>query len=99
MRFPISRCQGESHAWPDYACAFGQFDIAGSPKPHAYWYVVNWLQLIAATDAGRPQVPKRDVARVLDLADQVRLCRGCAVAVLLLLLLLWLCWGCAVTVL
>ena len=30
---------GESKQWPNYACAFGQFDVAGSPKPHAYWFV------------------------------------------------------------
>ena len=26
------------HAWPHVSCDFGQFDIAGHPKPHAYWY-------------------------------------------------------------
>ena len=62
---------GESHTWPNYACAFGQFDIAGSPKPHAYWYNVNWLQLVSSADAGRPPVPKAGTARLLDLIDQL----------------------------
>jgi hypothetical protein len=53
---------------PNYACAFGQFDIAGSPKPHAYWYVVNWLQLQPAGAHDRPPVPTRHLARMLDLA-------------------------------
>jgi hypothetical protein len=61
---------GESHTWPNYACAFGQFDIAGSPKPHAWWYVVNWLQLYPE-GPGRPSLPKVDVARILDLPDQL----------------------------
>jgi hypothetical protein len=26
------------HAWPHVSCDFGQFDIAGFPKSHAYWY-------------------------------------------------------------
>eukprot|EP00040_Diaphanoeca_grandis_P025859 m.143977 g.143977 ORF g.143977 m.143977 type:complete len:1013 (-) comp30346_c0_seq1:516-3554(-) len=67
---------GESHNWPDYACAFGQFDIAGSPKPHAYWYLVNWLQLMDKSDPGRPNVPASPVARVLDLADQLDCTNG-----------------------
>lgn len=62
---------GESHSWPDYACAYGQFDIAGSPKPHAYIYNVNWLQLLDDADAGRPPAPVQAVARLLDLVDQL----------------------------
>ena len=62
---------GESHTWPNYACAFGQFDIAGDPKPHAFWYTVNWGQLISEDDAGRPPIPFRGQARLLDLADQL----------------------------
>lgn len=62
---------GESQAWPKYACAFGQFDIAGSPKPHAFIYNINWLQLLSPSDAGRPPLPVEHVARLLDLIDQI----------------------------
>jgi hypothetical protein len=31
--------KGQPHAWPHVSCDFGNFDIAGFPKPHAYWSV------------------------------------------------------------
>lgn len=63
---------GESHAWPNYACSYGQFDIAGSPKPHAYWYHVNWLLLVNDSDAGRPPVSAvPGFARLLDIVDDL----------------------------
>ena len=63
---------GEPHgtgtsSWPYVICDFGQFDIAGFPKSHAYWYTSNWLQAVPLSDAGRPPLPQRPVARILDL--------------------------------
>lgn len=63
---------GEPHgtgtsAWPYVSSDFGQFDIAGFPKPHAYWYVANWLQAAPKADPGRPPLPSQPVARLLDL--------------------------------
>jgi hypothetical protein len=63
---------GEPHgtgtsAWPYVSCDFGQFDIAGFPKPHAYWYTANWLQRFNASylPNGRPPLPEKTVARIL----------------------------------
>jgi hypothetical protein len=53
--------------WPHVSCDFGQFDIAGFPKPHAYWYAANWAQGFAQDDPGRPPLPVKTVARLLDL--------------------------------
>lgn len=53
------------------SCDFGQFDIAGFPKPHAYWYRANWLQNFPAADSGRPGLPVFDVARIIDLPDHL----------------------------
>ena len=60
---------GEPHsAWPSVSCDYGQFDIAGFPKPHAYWYAANWAQSPKYFDSvGRPPLPKRTVARLLGL--------------------------------
>eukprot|EP01065_Artemidia_motanka_P007129 TRINITY_DN1351_c0_g2_i2.p1 TRINITY_DN1351_c0_g2~~TRINITY_DN1351_c0_g2_i2.p1 ORF type:complete len:1015 (+),score=324.33 TRINITY_DN1351_c0_g2_i2:64-3045(+) len=58
---------GEQHHWPDVACPYGQFDIAGFPKPHAYWYRANWLANYPLDDPGRPPLPDVAVARVLSL--------------------------------
>ena len=55
------------HAWPHVSCDFGQFDIAGHPKPHAYWYSANWLQRFGANEPGRPPLPFKTVARILNL--------------------------------
>ena len=49
------------------SCDFGQFDIAGHPKPHAYWYAANWLQGFDETEPGRPALPHKTVARILEL--------------------------------
>lgn len=56
-----------SSAWPYVSCDFGQFDIAGFPKPHAYWYRANWLQKFSADTYGRPPLPSKTVVRILDL--------------------------------
>ena len=63
---------GEPHgtgtsAWPYVSSDFGQFDMAGFPKPHAYWYNANWLQSFSTSSAGRPTLPARTVTRVLSL--------------------------------
>eukprot|EP01062_Namystynia_karyoxenos_P072830 TRINITY_DN6932_c0_g1_i1.p1 TRINITY_DN6932_c0_g1~~TRINITY_DN6932_c0_g1_i1.p1 ORF type:complete len:1025 (+),score=273.18 TRINITY_DN6932_c0_g1_i1:110-3076(+) len=58
---------GEQHSWPNVACSYGQFDIAGFPKPHAHWYRANWLAGYAQGDASRPPLPEVHVARVLSL--------------------------------
>jgi hypothetical protein len=51
--------------WPYVSCDFGNFDIAGFPKPHAFWYAANWLQSFHG--AGRPPLPNRTIAHVLSL--------------------------------
>merc|ERR1711871_1015155 len=63
---------GEPHGtgvsgWPFVSCDFGQFDIAGFPKPHAYWYNVNWLQAYSKTNPGRPPLPSRNIVHLLSL--------------------------------
>ncbi len=55
--------------WPHVSSDFGNFDIAGFPKPHAYWYSANWLQAYPPDAPGRPPLPARTVARVLSLAN------------------------------
>ena len=55
------------HAWPHVSCDFGQFDISGHPKPHAYWYQANWLQGFDKSEPGRPSLPYKTVARILEL--------------------------------
>lgn len=55
------------HAWPHVSCDFGNFDIAGHPKPHSYWYSANWLQGFGETEPGRPSLPFKTVARILEL--------------------------------
>jgi hypothetical protein len=54
-------------AWPHVSCDFGNFDIAGHPKPHAYWYAANWLQGFDEAEPGRPALPFKTVARILEL--------------------------------
>ncbi len=49
------------------SCDFGQFDIAGFPKPHAYWYQANWLQGFGADEVARPPLPFATVAHILSL--------------------------------
>jgi hypothetical protein len=53
--------------WPKVSCSFGQFDIAGFPKPHAWWYIMNWAGLKGVN--GVPNLAKKPVARILDLMD------------------------------
>ena len=62
---------GESHSWPSVTSSFGNFDLAGFPKPHAYWYVLNWMAMIDAKDYGRPPLPPAPVTRILDLPGQI----------------------------
>ena len=58
---------GQPYAWPRVSCDFGNFDIAGFPKPHAYWYAANWLQGFGPGEPGRPPLPFKTIARVLEL--------------------------------
>jgi hypothetical protein len=62
--------KGSSSGWPHVSCSFGQFDIAGFPKPHAYWYEANWLQGYSASNAGRPALPSATMARILNLSSK-----------------------------
>ena len=62
---------GEPGTWPSVSSSFGNFDLAGFPKPHAYWYVTNWLALADTSDYARPPLPPITVTRILDLIDQV----------------------------
>jgi hypothetical protein len=62
---------GESHTWPQVASNnYGQFDIAGFPKPHAFWYRANWLAMMNESDPGRPPMPVEAVARILSLGTR-----------------------------
>ena len=56
-----------TEGWPYVSSNYGQFDIAGFPKPHAYWYAVNWLQSFASENPGRPPLPRVAIARVITL--------------------------------
>eukprot|EP00755_Sulcionema_specki_P011606 Sspe_Gene.49409::Locus_26619_Transcript_1_1_Confidence_1.000_Length_2869::g.49409::m.49409/K01190/lacZ; beta-galactosidase len=63
---------GEQHEWPAVTCSYGQFDIAGFPKSHVWWYRTNWLAMDSLADPGRPAVAdKVNVARVLTLPGSV----------------------------
>ena len=53
--------------WPYVSSNYGQFDIAGFPKPHAFWYAVNWLQSFSTENPGRPPLPSAAIARVITL--------------------------------
>ena len=65
-----------SDSWPYVSSDFGQFDIAGFPKPHAFFYRANWLQRAAPTDAGRPPLPS--FGRALSICPRRRRSAGCA---------------------
>lgn len=58
-------------SWPYVSSSFGQYDIAGFPKSHAYFYVGNWLQMPSANDPSRPPLPRRPVVRVLSLPNDI----------------------------
>ena len=47
--------------WPFVSSSFGQMDLAGFPKNHAYWYTANWRD--AFWDSPLPWAP---TVRVLD---------------------------------
>jgi len=57
---------GEQQEWPNVVYSYGQMDIAGFPKPHAYWYRSNWFAMIPE-DGGRPPITPAHVSRVLSL--------------------------------
>ena len=59
--------------WPKVSCSFGQFDIAGFPKPHAYWYAATWLAAHRGDAAGVPSVstPAAQFVRILSLPDDL----------------------------
>ena len=62
---------GEPATDTEQSSSFGQFSINGMPKPHAWWYLANWAVGTPTSDAGRPEIPRKTVARVLDLGDQI----------------------------
>lgn len=45
---------GEPGRWPHVSSSFGAIDLAGFPKPPAWFYRSMWLANISETDAGRP---------------------------------------------
>ena len=55
--------------WPFVSSSFGQFDLAGFPKPNAYVYAAMWRERVATAD--RPALRPAPVARVLSLLDQL----------------------------
>lgn len=57
--------------WPFVSSSFGQLDLAGLPKPHAFLYTSMWRERVPASDAGRVALPPAPVARVTDLLDQL----------------------------
>eukprot|EP01052_Picozoa_sp_SAG31_P052117 SAG31_NODE_12713_length_922_cov_0.900365_2_plen_171_part_01 len=48
---------GEPGKWPHVSSSFGAIDLAGFPKPPAWFYRSRWLANISDTDAGRPPLP------------------------------------------
>eukprot|EP00056_Hartaetosiga_gracilis_P011561 m.175817 g.175817 ORF g.175817 m.175817 type:complete len:1026 (+) comp13521_c0_seq1:161-3238(+) len=59
-------------SWPFVSCSYGQFDLAGFPKPHAYWYHVNWLAMFNPLNStGRPALAAVNVSRVLSSASSI----------------------------
>lgn len=48
---------GEPGAWPHVSSSFGAIDLAGFPKPPAWFYRSKWLANISDADAGRPPLP------------------------------------------
>lgn len=62
---------GESHTWPQHWSSYGQYSLAGFPKPHAFWYRANWLAIRPNSDPGRPAQPALHTARVFELLDNL----------------------------
>jgi hypothetical protein len=62
---------GESHDWPNHWSPYGQYSLAGFPKPHAFWYRANWLAIRPAADPGRPAQPQLHTARMFELLDNL----------------------------
>jgi hypothetical protein len=56
--------------WPFVSSSFGQFDLAGMPKPNAYVYSTMWRERVNA-DPSRPPVVSRPIARITTLLDQI----------------------------
>jgi hypothetical protein len=48
---------GEPGKWPHVSSSFGAIDLAGFPKPPAWFYRSVWLANISISDAGRPPLP------------------------------------------
>lgn len=71
------------HAWPAVSSNYGQYDLAGFPKPHVWWYVAKWLHVHApsfvasalgtssSSDGGTPDVSTPPTVRLLDLLDNL----------------------------
>ena len=59
--------------WPYVSSSFGQFDLAGLPKPNAYVYSTMWRERVNASNPRRPPLVIRPVARVMTLLDQIPL--------------------------
>ncbi len=57
--------------WPFVSSSFGQFDLAGAPKPNAYKYAVIWREGLNASDPGRVPLAPAPIARITDVLDQV----------------------------
>jgi hypothetical protein len=57
--------------WPFVSSSFGQFDLAGFPKPNAYVYSTMWREMITTSDPSRPPLLSRPVARVFTALDQI----------------------------
>jgi hypothetical protein len=56
-------------SWPAVSSSFGQLDLAGMPKPNAYWYATNWREGVPEGDPSRVPLAPAPVARVTDLLD------------------------------
>ena len=62
---------GEPVGWPTVSSSFGQFDLAGFPKPHAYWYRMAWAKMHSGDDSGAPLINAKDFTRILGLLDNL----------------------------
>lgn len=51
--------------WPQVSCNFGSFDLAGFPKPAAWYYRAWWLAAIPTSDPSRPPVGHANVVKIV----------------------------------
>jgi hypothetical protein len=63
---PSLPTQGEPGKWPHVSSSFGALDLAGFPKPPAWFYRSMWLSNISTSDPGRPPLPPSTTVRIVE---------------------------------